>query len=167
MSNPGHTYPKKFLSELIDGKLDSKQIKEVMVKPKDAERFKKIIDILQDRVFWTEKILLPLSDRLFIVQKDRQRIVKCDCGFEFGDYRQNWKYKSLVYTRDSIEKIEEIYPGFSHPDPEWMELREYICPGCGGLLETEPVPPGYPTLFDFEPDLETFYNEWLGEPLPD
>jgi acetone carboxylase gamma subunit len=26
--------------------------------------------------------------------------------------------------------------------------------------------PGYPIVFDFLPDLETFYREWLGKDLP-
>ncbi len=39
------------------------------------------------------------------------------------------------------------------------------CPGCRTQLEVEAVPPGYPVIFDFEPDLETFYREWLGREL--
>jgi len=161
------SYSKEVLKDLIDGKLSKDRIRQIMIDAKDAERFEKIIEMLQEEMSWKERILLPLSDRLFIVQKGKERIVKCSCGNEFGDYKQNWKYKSLVYVRDSIEKIEDLYPGFSHPDMEWVELREYICPGCGAVLETEPVPPGYPTLFDFEPDLETFYGEWLGKALPE
>ena len=53
-----------------------------------------------------------------------------------------------------------------HCDPEWMELREYFCPACWCLLEVEAVPPGYPVVFDFLPDLETFYREWLDREIP-
>ena len=28
------------------------------------------------------------------------------------------------------------------------------------------VPPGYPPVHDFVPDLEGFYKEWLGRELP-
>jgi acetone carboxylase gamma subunit len=28
------------------------------------------------------------------------------------------------------------------------------------------VPPGYPVVFDFLPDLETFYRDWLDRELP-
>jgi acetone carboxylase, gamma subunit len=51
------------------------------------------------------------------------------------------------------------------PDPRWMELREVICPGCTTLLEVEACPPGYPIVHDFQPDLEGFYRDWLGQPL--
>ena len=68
-------YPKEVLRDLIDGKLETERIKEIMVKPKDAGRFEKVIEILQERVSWKEQILLPISDRLFIVQKGKERIV--------------------------------------------------------------------------------------------
>jgi acetone carboxylase gamma subunit len=51
-------------------------------------------------------------------------------------------------------------------DPEWMEIREFFCPGCYSLLETETIPPGYPIIFNFLPDLEVFYNKWLKKELP-
>ena len=54
---------------------------------KDVDRFDKWIAILQSRVPWKERILLPLTPSLSIVQKGTERIVKCRCGHEFGDYR--------------------------------------------------------------------------------
>ena len=35
------------------------------------------------------------------------------------------------------------------------------------LTQVEAVPRGCPPDFDFLPDLDTFYSEWLGRPLPD
>jgi acetone carboxylase gamma subunit len=34
-------------------------------------------------------------------------------------------------------------------------------------LGVEVVPLGYPVIFEMLPDLDTFYREWLGQPLPD
>ena len=130
---------------------------------KDPNRFDKMIEIFQDRVPWEERILLPYSPYLFIVQKeDDSRVMKCRCGFEFGDYRVNWKMQALIYLRDSDEKLQEIYPPLMHTDPGFTVLREYYCPGCKTQLEVEVAPPGYPIIFDFEPDLDVFYREWLG-----
>ena len=56
-------------------------------------------------------------------------------------------------------------PNSDIPDPQWMEIREFICPECGTLHEVEAAAPGYPVVHDFEPDLEGFYREWLGRPL--
>ena len=112
------------------------------------------------------KILLPLTSHLFIVQKGPERIVKCRCGQEFGDYRVNWKISASIYVRDSDEAMREVYRGREQPDPSWIQIREYYCPGCNTQLEVEAVPRGCPPDFDFLPDLDTFYREWLGRPLP-
>ncbi len=108
----------------------------------------------QARVPWLEKILVPIGEHLYVVQKGEERIVKCSCGYEFGDYRQNWKRQALVYVRETEEALEEIYHGPRKCDPSWMVLREFYCPGCVTLLEVEAVPPGYPLVFDFLPDLD-------------
>ena len=62
--------------------------------------------------------------------------------------------------------MNEVYPKLMSPDPEWQVLREYYCPGCASLLEVEAVTPWYPVIHDFEPDIDTFYNEWMKMELP-
>ncbi len=52
------------------------------------------------------------------MQKGNEHVVKCDCGHEFGNYRENWKLGVLIHVRDDKEKIEEIYPGRYACDPE-------------------------------------------------
>lgn len=155
------------LADLIDGRLPWPQVRSIISAPKDDDRFQRLIELLQARVAWPERILLPLSDHLCIVEKGRERIVKCRCGQEFGDWRCNWKLQALMLVRDDETSLQEIYPGRSAPDPEHCEVREYICPGCATLLKVEAVPFGYPIIFDALPDLDTFYREWLGAPLPD
>ncbi|MFX1273963.1 MAG: acetone carboxylase subunit gamma [Promethearchaeota archaeon] len=158
---------KKTLERMIAGDLKWDELKPIISGRKDQNRFDKIIEILQEKVTWDEKILLPLHEHLYIVAKEKQRIVKCDCGFEFGDYNINWKTKCRIRVRDTIEAIEELYPKYMGSDPKWEELREYYCPGCFTLLDVEAVPPGYPTIFNFLPDIDTFYNKWLGRNPPD
>ncbi len=154
------------IERLIDGKLPWTRVQEIMKAAKDSDRFEKWVQILQARVPWNEKILLPLTTNLFIVQQGDDRAVKCRCGQNFGDYRVNWKLNALIYVRDDSEKMNEVYRGREQPDPEWIQLREYYCPGCGSQLEVEAVPRGTPPDFEFLPDLDTFYREWLGKPLP-
>jgi acetone carboxylase gamma subunit len=160
-------YDKKMLGRLIDGDLTWDELKPIISGRKDPDRFDKILEILQERVPWKEKIILPLHEHLYIVSKDGQRIVKCDCGYEFGDYKINWKTKCRVRVRDTAESIGELYPKYMGCDPDWEELREYFCPGCITLLDVEAVPPGYPTVFNFLPDIDTFYESWLGRKAPD
>jgi acetone carboxylase gamma subunit len=71
-----------------------------------------------------------------------------------------------MFVRDTPELINEIYPDKMGCDPDWMHLREYYDPASGVLLEVEAVPPGYPIVHDFKPDIDTFYKEWLRQPAP-
>jgi acetone carboxylase gamma subunit len=160
-------YDRSEIEQLIDGKLPWSRVQEIMKDAKDSGRFEKWIEILESRMPWSEKILLPLAQNLFIVQKSDERIVKCRCGHEFGDYRVNWKLNALISVRDTEEALEEIYRGSEKPDLSWVQLREYTCPGCGAQLEVEAVPRGCPPDFEFLPDLDTFYRDWLGRPLPE
>ncbi|MFN8625947.1 MAG: acetone carboxylase subunit gamma [Candidatus Binatia bacterium] len=155
------------LTDLIDGTLPWPQLKHIVSSPKDDDRFQRLRDILQARVPWTETILLPLTEHLYVVAKDGQRIVKCDCGHEFGDWRRNWKLSALILGRDDENSLQEIYPGVRRPDPALCEVREYICPSCAALLKVEAVPVGYPMIFDALPDIDGFYRDWLHAPLPE
>ena len=168
------------IEKLVDGRLPWPRVQEIMKDAKDAGRFAQWLDILQRRVSWQERILLPIGPNLFIVQKAERakgarksgresasRVVKCRCGHEFGDYRVNWKLSALVFVRDTPKKLAEVYRGMEQPDPAWIQLREYTCPGCGTQLEVEALPRGCPPDFEVLPDLDTFYREWLGTPLDD
>jgi len=161
------SYPKEIIKDLIEGKLPWDRTKQIVSDYKDNDRFDKYVEILQEKVTWKEKILLPLTDELYIVQKGNEMIVKCTCGHEYGDYRINWKLNALIHVRESPEQIKEIYPYPGSPDPEYCEIREYYCPECGTQLQVETVPFGYPTVFDFLPDLNSFYKDWLNKPLPE
>lgn len=156
------------LADLVDEKLSRPQVRAIQSAPKDADRFEKYVALLQERVSWDDQIVLPFGEQLFIVAKGQGRyVVKCACGHEFCAYDENWKLEALVFVRDTRELVQEIYPVMMDGDPEWSLLREYFCPGCARLMEVEAVPPGYPVIHDFVPDLHGFYEEWLGRPLPD
>lgn len=158
-------YSKEVIADLVASKLPWHQTKRIMSAYKDDDRFFKYIAALQDRVPWPDRILLPVSDHLFICQSGSERVTKCECGHSFGDYRHNWKLAAAILVRDNEESLREIYPNSDLPDPAWMEIREFICPECGTLHEVEAAAPGYPIVHDFEPDLEGFYRDWLGQPL--
>jgi acetone carboxylase gamma subunit len=159
-------YPQEVIRDLIDGRLPWQETHSIMSAYKDGDRFAKYRAILQQRVGGSDPVVLSIGERLVIVRSEDGFAVRCFCGFDFGDYRRNWKLAARIRVRDTEESLEELYPGRRRPDPRWMEIRELICPGCAGLLEVEAVPPGYPLTFDFLPDLEAFYERFLGEPLP-
>jgi len=163
-------FPKESLKLLVEGKLDWEEVKKaIRLSPKDEDRFWKYLEVLQERVPWKDKILLRISDHLYIVAKEGGgRVVKCDCGQEFGDYRLNWKLSCRIRVRKTVEEMAEVVTvEEALPNPDLVQIREYYCPGCFAMLGTEVVPVGYPPIFEMLPDLDTFYRDWLGQPLPD
>jgi acetone carboxylase, gamma subunit len=157
------------LRDLVDERLPRDQVRAIQSSYKDADRFDKYLKILQERVAWDEQIVLPFGEHLYIVLSKASPgnyVVKCDCGHEFCDYRANWKLEALIHVRETQEQLEEIYPEKMSGDARWNSLREFFCPGCKTLLEVEAVPPGYPVVHDFVPDLEGFYENWLDRELP-
>lgn len=161
------SYDRTTIEQLIDGKLPFRQVHKILSSFKDADRFDQYISILQERVSYEESIILPYGLHLNIVlNKDGKRVVKCDCGHEFCEHSTNWKLHALVYVRDTEEKLMEVYPRFMSCDPNWMHVREFYCPNCLTQLEVEAVPPGYPFVFDFQPDIDAYYEKWLNRPAP-
>lgn len=161
---------KDMIAKLMDGQLGDDHLQDLQrMARKDTDRFQKYIELLQERVPWNEKVLLRLTDHLYIVQNETLgRTVRCDCGHDFGDYRVNWKLSTRVRVRRTSEEFEEVYtPAYSAPEPGWMTLREYYCPSCATQLAVEVVPPGYPPVFDMLPDLDSFYRNFLAAPLDD
>lgn len=159
---------KEMVADLVDEKLSRAQVRAIQSGQKDADRFEKYVEVLQERVPWDDPIVLPFGDRLYIVAKGGgSYMIKCHCGHELCSYEENYKLHARINVRDSFESLREIYPEMMQGDPEWSTLREYFCPGCFGLLEVEAVPPAYPIVHDFVPDLEGFYADWLGRELPD
>lgn len=161
---------KENLKLLVEGKLAWEEVKKLIrLSPKDNDRFWKYLEVLQEKVPWKDRILLRISDHLYIVAKEGGgRVVKCDCGHELGDYRVNWKLNCRVYVRRTTEEMAEVISvEESLPDVDLVELREFYCPGCYAQLGVEVVPVGHPVLFEMFPDLDTFYREWLGKPLED
>jgi acetone carboxylase gamma subunit len=161
---------KELVRQLVEGSISRDDARRLLkMGRKDPERFITYLEVLQERVPWNDRILLRLTDHLYIVRKENGgRIVKCDCGQEFGDYRSNWKLQAVVRVRTEAKEFQEVYyPVSACPEPEWQEIREFYCPGCALQLAVEVVPPGYPVVFEMLPDLDRFYDEFIGHPLPD
>jgi acetone carboxylase gamma subunit len=160
----------ELIGQLIDGTIDQDNVLRLLrLERKDKGRFFQYIEALQQRVSWPEKILLRLGDKLYIVRNAQgRRVVKCNCGHELGDYRENWKLACKVRVRRTLDDMLNVYdPAPACPEPGIQEIREYFCPECATQHAVEVVAPGYPVVFEMLPDLDKFYREYLGQPLPD
>jgi acetone carboxylase gamma subunit len=162
-------YTRSKIADLVDGRVDQDTLQQMLSTPKDPERFSIYLDILQERVTWSDKIVLPLAPKLYIVQQktSKQWWVRCECGHDFCGWKDNWKLYARIHVRDNQIKMEEIYPRLMTPTPSWQVLREYFCPDCATLHDVEAPTPWYPVIRDFEPDIDTFYQDWLGLPVPE
>ena len=155
------------LQALLDGELPDSQVRRIQSGYKEPERFDTYIALLQDGwPFPEDRVLLSLGLHRCIVElPSGERVTKSDSGHVFGDYRENWKRGACLRVRRTVAELLEVYPDKMHPDPAWNEIREYYDPISFTLLDVESVPPGYPAVHDFLPDLETFYRDWLGRLL--
>ena len=164
------TVNKDLIQQLVDGTIDEDNAQRLLKMPrKDKDRFFNYLEVLQARVAWKDKILLRLGDRLYIVRTDaKRRVVKCECGHEFGDYRENWKLRCRIRTRKTLEEMSQVFdPAPAVPEPGWQEVREFFCPSCATQHAVEVVAPGYPIVFEMLPDLDKLYRDYLGRPLAD
>lgn len=152
---------------LVRNELSWDELLGLMRAPKSEKRFDETLAAWQDMVPWREQILLPLGENLFIVAQNGRAIVKTFAGAELGPWNGNWKMQCRMIVRRTRADLMEIYPENDMTiDPDLVEIREFLCPLSGTLLDTDCVPPGFPVEVDFTPDLETFYREWLGRALP-
>jgi acetone carboxylase gamma subunit len=176
----GGRLDRETLAAMLDEKLTRREVKDIQSGYKDPDRFDKWLAILQERVSYDDPIVLPMGEGLNAVRRSAgdpaapgpaaedatALVVRCDCGHDFCPPSRNWKMEALVFVRGDAETMGEIYPGFAGPDTDWSELREFYCPSCARQLEVEAVPPGYPVMHEFLPDIEGFYRGWLGRELP-
>ena len=161
---------KALIKQLVDGTIDKDNSTRLLkMDRKDKDRFFNYIAVLQEQARWDDRILMRLGDKVYIViNAERQRIVKCECGHEFCDYRKNWKLQCKIRTRRTLDEMQQVYDlAPAVPEPGWQEIREFFCPSCASQLAVEIVAPGYPIVFEMLPDLDKFYREYLGDPLDD
>ncbi|HEX4107886.1 MAG TPA: hydantoinase B/oxoprolinase family protein [Solirubrobacteraceae bacterium] len=159
---------KELLADLLDEKLSRRAVHDIQSGHKDPDRFDKWVALLQERVSYDDRIVLPFGEGLNIVRRasDGELVIRSDAGHDFCRWDENWKMHAVMFVRDTDELYRELYPAFSHPEGDWMELREYYCPISGQLLETEAVTPGYPVVHEYLPDIDGFYRGWLGREVP-
>ena len=103
---------------------------------------------VKNRLRVTEYLDLDLDRELWLCNR---------CGHPMGSARENYKKGCLLYNRDPREIHPPLVPGsftFS-PDPLWVRIVEFYCPGCGAQVETEYLPPGHPITHDIEIDLDS------------
>jgi acetophenone carboxylase len=77
------------------------------------------------------------------------------CDRSLIDSEENYKKGCLVYSRDPREIHNPVFEAEYNfaPDPDWVRIIEFYCPGCGVQIETEYLPPGHPITHDIDIDV--------------
>lgn len=163
------SYEKGKIEELIDGKIDWPSLHTMLSTPKDQDRFKTYLEILQERASYPDKIVLPYGLHINIVQRpaDKKWVLKCDCGHEFCGWKENYKLHTRIRVRETAADMDEIYPKLMSPHPDWQVIREHYCPECATMLDVEAPTPWYPILHDWQPDVDAFYKDWVNLEVPE
>ncbi|MBI2881224.1 MAG: hydantoinase B/oxoprolinase family protein [Candidatus Tectomicrobia bacterium] len=84
-----------------------------------------------------------LSENLKAVKTSKGTDLRCaKCGHRLSRAEEHWKDR-VVVVRSSLTRS-----GPRRSESERFEMRQYLCPGCGRLLDTEVALPGDPPLHD-------------------
>jgi len=100
--------------------------------------------------------LIHIGDNLDLALES-ERWACGKCGHDLGSARDNVKRGLLVAERDPAEIHRPLIDGpytFS-PNPAWVRILEFYCPGCGLQVETEYLPPGHPITHTTELDIDS------------
>ena len=103
---------------------------------------------MYERIRFTEYLDLDVNDEHWYCH---------DCGTKLISARESYKRGCLVADRDPREIHAPVIEGeytFS-PDPDWVRIVEFYCPGCSRQIETEYLPPGHPITVDIELDVDS------------
>jgi N-methylhydantoinase B len=81
------------------------------------------------------KSVVRIHEYLDVMEIDGRQLVRClRCGYLFCDADDNYKKYALLRERDlSDVKLRAL----RSKEPIWVTYQEYICPGCGTLLEVD------------------------------
>ncbi len=82
------------------------------------------------------------------------------CGAEIHSARESYVKGSLVYERpgneiygDAFQLSKEVSISYT-PNPDFMRIIEFYCPGCGALFSVQYLPPGHPIPIDIQLDID-------------
>ena len=89
------------------------------------------------------------------IDLDEEKWYCSSCDRVLIDAEENYKKGCLVYSKDPREVHNPVFEGEYNfaPDPNWVRIIEFYCPGCGVQIETEYLPLGHPVTHDISLDL--------------
>ena len=125
--------------------------------------------MLQARVDYDDPIVLPLRRGAEHRQarSDGEYVIRTDAGADLCRWDENWKMHAVIYVRDS-ERVDcaRSTRSSATPTPSGWSCASSTARSRGHLLEVEALPPGYPVVHEFLPDLQGLLRGLAGEGDP-
>lgn len=135
------------------GEWSDARYEQELVHSRDIYRSMSSVELLAEEVFMPELRRRQVGEYLGL-DVDEEVFFCWKCDRELGAARDvNFKQYLLINERPPSE-VYPPWPGFSGRD-DMCVIREFYCPGCGTMMETECVPPGHPVMHDLEIDIDS------------
>jgi acetone carboxylase, gamma subunit len=99
------------------------------------------------------------------LEKEVWRCHRCDA--ELYSARDSYMKGCLVHDRPAAEVYghpAEVGEGARvsyAPDPDFIRMLEFYCPGCGSLVEVQYLPPGHPIPRDIDLNMDKLKEKYL------
>lgn len=104
-----------------------------------------------DKVRVTESLDIDLNSEKWCCHR---------CGQVMNSAREPFVKGTLVYEKpaneiygDPIKLSKDTTISYA-PDPDFMRVVEFYCPGCGALISVQYLPPGHPIPVEIQLDID-------------
>lgn len=91
------------------------------------------------------------------------------CGQSMNSAREPFIEGTLIYDKpaseiygDNIKLSPDTTISYA-PDPDFMHVVEFYCPGCGALISVQYLPPGHPIPVEIQLDIDNLKARYLKE----
>jgi len=91
------------------------------------------------------------------------------CGAAMDSAREPYTKGALVYEKpageiygEAIKLSADTAVSYS-PDPDFMRIIEFYCPGCGALISVQYLPPGHPIPVEIQLDIDRLKARYAKE----
>jgi N-methylhydantoinase B len=92
-----------------------------------------------------------VNEYLEVVEEGGKKVIRCRCGYTIGPAADNYK-KNVLRNEGPLSKAGPFVNPYKIGGERFV-FRQFCCPGCLTLLDTEIALKGAPLLWDVQPKL--------------
>jgi acetone carboxylase gamma subunit len=92
-----------------------------------------------------------VNEYLEVVEEGGKKVIRCRCGYIIGPAADNYK-NNVLRNEAPLSKAGPFVNPYKIGGEKFV-FRQFCCPGCFTLLDTEIALKGAPLLWDVQPKL--------------